>query len=145
MHLRCVILTVLQVSLFLAEGIQGPGGRMILPGCVANDVGLVRSFDMSGKVEYEERLTLGSQLVRTIARIEGQTVHEYDASMMNDMMTSETMGGASGMMMHPSKCATHPYMWGDSVGGERLYALVSMYSDGVGTWIWHTCLFQVGN
>jgi hypothetical protein len=53
-----------KVSLFLAEGIQQPSsGKLVAPSCLSDQVGLVRSFDDTGKLEREERLQVNSQKV----------------------------------------------------------------------------------
>lgn len=52
-----------KVSLFLSEGIQLPSGKLVLPSCRRDQVGLVRSFGGSGQLEAEERLSLASQQV----------------------------------------------------------------------------------
>jgi hypothetical protein len=55
----------MKVSLFLAEGIQQPSsGKLVAPSCLSDQVGLVRSFDDTGKLEREERLQVNSQKVR---------------------------------------------------------------------------------
>lgn len=54
-----------KVSLFLAEGIQSSSGRLILPSCIENSVGMVRTYDMKGKIESERRLPLQCLQVRT--------------------------------------------------------------------------------
>jgi hypothetical protein len=55
-----------KVSLFLAEGIQQPSsGKLVAPSCLSDQVGLVRSFDDTGKLEREERLQVNSQKVRS--------------------------------------------------------------------------------
>lgn len=51
-----------KVSLFLAEGIQQPSsGKLVAPSCISDQVGLVRSFDDTGRLEHEERLHVNSQ------------------------------------------------------------------------------------
>lgn len=54
----------MKVSLFLAEGIQQPSsGKLVAPSCISDQVGLVRSFDDTGRLEHEERLHVNSQKV----------------------------------------------------------------------------------
>jgi hypothetical protein len=53
-----------KVSLFLAEGIQQPSsGKLVVPSCINDQVGLVRSFDDTGRLEREERVQVNSQKV----------------------------------------------------------------------------------
>lgn len=54
-----------RVSLFLAEGIQLQSGKLVMPSCIHNRVGLVRSFAADGSLESEEKLQLASQAVST--------------------------------------------------------------------------------
>lgn len=54
----------MKVSLFLAEGIQQPqSGKLVAPSCLSDQVGLVRTFGDTGKLEREERLQVASQKV----------------------------------------------------------------------------------
>lgn len=54
----------MKVSLFLAEGIQLQSGKLVVPGCLSDQVGIVRTFDAAGRLESEEKLMLDSQKVR---------------------------------------------------------------------------------
>eukprot|EP00775_Hariotina_reticulata_P005653 gene5653-5892_t len=52
-----------KVSLFLNEGIQLQAGKLVVPGCIKDQVGLVRTFGKAGGLEAEERHQLSSQKV----------------------------------------------------------------------------------
>lgn len=52
-----------KVSLFLSEGIQLPSGKLVMPNCVSDQVGLVRTYGADGKLESEEKLQLAAQKV----------------------------------------------------------------------------------
>ncbi|KAF6259309.1 organic solute transport protein 1-domain-containing protein [Scenedesmus sp. NREL 46B-D3] len=53
-----------KVSLFLAEGIQQPtSGKLVAPSCISDQVGLVRSYDDTGRLERKEWLQVNSQKV----------------------------------------------------------------------------------
>lgn len=51
----------MKVSLFLSEGIQLQSGKLAVPSCLKDQVGLVRSYGAHGQMEIEERLQLASQ------------------------------------------------------------------------------------
>jgi hypothetical protein len=47
-----------KVSLFMSEGIQAPNGKLVLPSCVKEGLGRVRTFGPEGKCLKEEQLEL---------------------------------------------------------------------------------------
>ena len=47
-----------KVSLFLSEGIQAPNGKLVLPSCIKEGLGKVRTFGPEGKCIRDERLEL---------------------------------------------------------------------------------------
>eukprot|EP00879_Flechtneria_rotunda_P025244 GHRR01026815.1.p1 GENE.GHRR01026815.1~~GHRR01026815.1.p1 ORF type:complete len:270 (+),score=103.54 GHRR01026815.1:1090-1899(+) len=64
--LRCTLARFFQdkhvkVSLFLSEGIQLSSGKLVIPSCINDQVGIVRTYDADGKLEGEERLQAASQ------------------------------------------------------------------------------------
>lgn len=52
-----------KVSLFLNEGIQLQSGKLVMPSCCNDQVGVVRTFGADGKLESEEKLQVASQKV----------------------------------------------------------------------------------
>ena len=64
LHLRFFQDRRVKVSLFLAEGIQLGSGRLVIPGCLGDDVGIVRSYRDSGALAHEHKLSLASQTLQ---------------------------------------------------------------------------------
>lgn len=79
--------TSCRVSLFLAEGIQLQSGKLVMPSCRNDTVGMVRSFAADGTVETEEKLQLASQTVRpsiAVASVRGMRL-AFSCSLENAM------------------------------------------------------------
>lgn len=72
------------MSLFLSEGIQLQSGKLVMPSCINDQVGVVRTFDADGKQAGEEKLQVASQKVSFVAQAgcavkDGNVVVEHHA------------------------------------------------------------------
>eukprot|EP00879_Flechtneria_rotunda_P032273 GHRR01035452.1.p1 GENE.GHRR01035452.1~~GHRR01035452.1.p1 ORF type:complete len:180 (+),score=54.15 GHRR01035452.1:52-540(+) len=92
--LRCTLARFFQdkhvkVSLFLSEGIQLSSGKLVIPSCINDQVGIVRTYDADGKLEGEERLQAASQKVCNRTR-----QHNWLVQQQNSVCRSNQQGCA---------------------------------------------------